>query len=168
MALELIKGEEILFIRRRHWFKFVVELFPLFVFGVVLAAAPIFAEKFFTEALSAYYREFFLTIGLIAQVVVLSAFLIAVSFYLDLWIVTNKRIVFIELHGLFSREVSSIDYMKVQDISVDVHGFFPTLLDFGNIQIETAGMYRPFIMKDVPRPYEIKDRILEVKDGVRN
>ena len=78
------------------------------------------------------------------------------DYYLDVWYVTNKRIVDVEQKGVFYREVSSLHYGKIQDITVETRGIIPTFLGFGDIHVQTAGEDREIILKMAARPDDVK------------
>lgn len=90
-----------------------------------------------------------------------------IDYYLDIWIVTNERIIVIEQKGLFSRTIAELKLYRVQDIKAEVSGIIPTLFDFGNITIQTAAEEVHFAFKQVPRPYKISRKILEVVEQDR-
>ena len=50
-----------------------------------------------------------------------------VDYYLDIWIVTNDRIINIEQLGLFARSISELDLYQIQDVTSEIKGIFPTL-----------------------------------------
>ena len=85
-----------------------------------------------------------------------------IDYYLDVWIVTNQRIINIEQRGLFSRTVSEQKLYRVQDITSEVHGFFPTLVHYGDVFIQTAGEETRFVFKQVPHPYDIRKVIINL------
>lgn len=87
------------------------------------------------------------------------------DYYLDMWIITNERIIDIEQHGLFNREISEIPLHRVQDVTIQVRGIIETLLGFGTIRIQTAGE-REFDIRFVPHLYKAKDIILKYVNEV--
>lgn len=89
-------------------------------------------------------------------------FIIWTNYYLDVLLVTNKRIVDVEQKGFFHRELSTVRLDNVQDITVNIGGILATLLDFGTIRIQTAAEAREFIIKDVPKPNEVKSVIYDL------
>ncbi len=91
-------------------------------------------------------------------------FVVWTNYYLDVWIITDQRIVDIEQFSLFSRDVSEFRMDRVQDLTVEVKGIIPTLMGFGDLHIETAGMHHQFHINEIPNPYEIKDRIVKIHD----
>ncbi len=167
MAFELLEGESIIEIKRRHWFKLFEDLIALALGLVIIFIAPVVFAAYYPEVFEIYIKEALLAIGLILQIIVIAAFLIIIDYFLDVWIVTDKRLIFIELKGLWSRSTSSVNYQNIQDVSVEVNGIIPTLLDYGSLQVQTAGEFKKFIFKDVPRPYELKDKILELHEQNR-
>lgn len=85
-----------------------------------------------------------------------------IDFYLDVWIVTNDRIVNIEQKGLFARTISELDLYKVQDVTSEVHGMLHTFFNYGNVHVQTAGEQERFIFRQIPRPHDVRKRILEL------
>ncbi|HAM88256.1 MAG: hypothetical protein US83_C0010G0077 [Candidatus Falkowbacteria bacterium GW2011_GWC2_38_22] len=83
-----------------------------------------------------------------------------VDYYLDVWIITSERIIDIEQRGFFSRVVSEHNLSKVQDVTSEVHGFFPTILQYGACHVQTAGAVQRFDFNDVPHPERIRNLII--------
>lgn len=108
-----------------------------------------------------YLLLFFLS--LLLSVLWSIIFLVVANYYLDCWIVTNERTIHTELKGLFSRIFSSVNHDKIQDITIEMKGFFPTVLRFGNLYIETAGEFREFVFRQIPNPYKTKDVIFKAQ-----
>lgn len=158
-----IKGEKIQLFLRRHWYVFAVAVFiyilllvlpPIFYMVVVQGADLQLSEVMQAAVLllmSAYYlfvwMFFFNTI---------------VDHYLDIWIVTNRRILNIEQEGLFSRTIAEQKLERIQDVTSEVKGLIPTFLNFGNVIIQTAGATVRFIFKDIPNPTNVANKILKV------
>jgi len=88
-------------------------------------------------------------------------FLAFMNYYLDVFVVTDERILHIEQHGAFSRSVAELRLERIQDVSVEQHGLLPTLLHFGNIHVQTAGETRAFMFESVPRPEQLKEVVMQ-------
>lgn len=84
-----------------------------------------------------------------------------IDYYLDLWIVTTKRILNIEQTGLFTRTVSELRLNRIQDVTSIINGFFHTILDFGDVEIQTAGQKTRFVFEEIPHPTRVSKSILE-------
>ncbi len=84
------------------------------------------------------------------------------NYYLDVWIITNERLVNIEQRGLFSRSVAELRYYRVQDVKSEVNGFLPTLLNYGTITVETAAAEENFVMEQISHTQTIAKRLQEL------
>jgi uncharacterized membrane protein YdbT with pleckstrin-like domain len=158
------KGEAILALLRRHWFNVLVQFIP-----VLLLAGVLFASLFYSSSItnilnnSAFQTFFYFLQSLLAMYLCVFSFLIWVDFYLDTWIITDKRIINIEQKGLFSRVNSELALDKIQDVTTDVTGLFPTLLNYGDVFVQTAAEKERFIFRKVPNPYKIKDLLMKLQ-----
>ncbi len=107
-------------------------------------------------------------IGLIILFVFYTAFLTWTHYYLDSYIVTNQRVLTIDQIDFFHRKVSEADIGNVQDIEVIVNGFFASILNFGDVRVQTAGADQKILFfDDVPYPYKAKDIILKFAEANR-
>jgi uncharacterized membrane protein YdbT with pleckstrin-like domain len=87
------------------------------------------------------------------------------NYYLDAWIVTDKRIIYIEQVALFNRKVATLRMERVQDVTVEAYGVLETLLRFGTLRIQTAGATGEFtVIKGIPHPEKVRNRILDQVD----
>lgn len=92
----------------------------------------------------------------------LFGFLEFTDYYLDVWIVTNERIINIEQKGLFTRVASELHLAAIQDATSEVSGPLHTFLDYGNVVVETAAEKIRFVFREVPKPESVKEIILEL------
>lgn len=84
-------------------------------------------------------------------------------YVLNTWIVTDHRIMAIEQHRLFHRTEAELTIVKVQDVEVTVSGFIATFLNYGDVQIQSAGEDENFLFKKVPNPAAVKDAIIKAQ-----
>lgn len=158
------KNEQIIKVVRRHWFN-ILSQFLLF-FAIILlmlgsfALIPFFSQDFTNTEFS---NLFIFIESTIAMFVWLFMFFVWIDYYFDVWIITNERIVNIEQKGLFSRSVSELEFSKIQDVSTDVKGVIPTILNFGEVYVQTAGTAGKFIFHKIPDPYHIKSIIMTLQ-----
>lgn len=157
--------EKILFVRRRHPITFV----PYVIFFLLLLTAPFGLYWLVTHSsLNQFFQNqtgFIISI-LGASLYYLSCYLFFytnfVTFHLDLWIVTNDRLLDMEQNGLFHRTVAELDLYQIQDASSEVNGFFPSLFNYGNISLQTAGEIPKFTFKNVANPNQLREQILQL------
>ena len=161
-------GEIILMVIRRHWFNIAQQMFFIFLLVVILLGASLFLPLLLPALNNNLWRP---VISLVENALLLGIwfvfFLTWVDYYFDTWIITNERIVAIYQNGLFSREVSELRFERIQDVSTDVVGIIPTVLNYGDILIQTAGEEEKFVFKNVPDPYTIKSLIMNIQKEKR-
>jgi uncharacterized membrane protein YdbT with pleckstrin-like domain len=98
----------------------------------------------------------------------MSAFTMITKFFLTLWVITSHRIVDITQYRYFDRRVSSFLLSRVQDITTDVEGFFPTLIGYGTLNVETAGRQEKFQMEGIAHPEQIRDLVMREIAALQN
>lgn len=159
------KDEEIREVIRRHWFDILWQFIPL-IFATLLVLSLLgVARQLFSQTINENILFFFGSFLLLIFWLVAS--IIWIDYYLDVWIITNKRVVNVEQKGLFMREVSELHYNKIQDITTEVHGFIPTILHYGDVYVQTAGAQPRFLFHNVPDPYKIKDQLAQLQKSMR-
>ena len=160
------EDEKIILLLRRHWFIILRKL----LFWAVVAIMPVLfyllafdiIEPLFTGSLT--HPLFVLFVSVYYLYIWLFAFHSFVDYYLDVWIVTNKRIINIEQKGLFFRHVSEQKLYRIQDVTAELKGMFSTLLDYGTVYIQTAGEQARFVFKEVPRPQEVAKKVIKMSE----
>lgn len=97
-----------------------------------------------------------------------------IDYYLDVWVVTDQRIINIEQKALFSRTVSELNMSTIQDVTSEVKGKLATILKFGDVHIQTAAEEKRFVFEKIPNPQEVATKITELhrlaehKNGLNN
>ena len=156
----LKETEKILLVAHKHWFAFfrvaLFYLLLLILFPLLLLFSPLVARHFPFE-ISESFLHFLGALYVLKILFVL--FLSWVDYFLDMWVISNERIIDVEQRGLFNREMSEIPLARVQDITMEIKGVIRTFLQFGTIRIQTAGE-REFIIEDIPHLSEVKELIL--------
>lgn len=158
------KGEEekISQVIHRHWFNvlsqfLLVILATVVLFFVFIALPIIFVD---IDADRDFQRMLAFLENLITLFVWTYIFFIWIEYYLDVFIISDKKIVNVEQKGLFIREVSELKYERIQDVAVEVKGIIPTVLNYGDLYIQTAGEKERFVFRAMPDPYAIKNLIM--------
>ena len=163
---ELGPGEHEVLEARKHWLLFAAELLPYAIMAVIPFALP---KLLVLVPATAPYSSFFdyhttvarATLGvwlLIAWTLAWSTF---TRYFLNVWILTNMRIVAIKQRSYFNREVSSLFLSRVQDATTDVSGVVSSLLNIGDISVQSAGTEDEFTMHGIPRPEQVRNIILK-------
>lgn len=163
---ELEPGEHIVRETRKHWFLFLVELLPYAIIIVIPFALPKFLALAPPMASYAVLFDYNLPVmrvvlGIWLLVTWTSAWGVFTRYFLNVWIVTNQRIVDIKQNGFFNREVSSLLLQRVQDATTEVSGVIQSLLNIGDIKVQSAGSDVEFTICGIPRPEQMRDIILK-------
>lgn len=164
------ENERTIFFLRRHWLTALPLAFGFF-FALILPFGVYAAIQFRTPEFFAVPEQFALFV-LGASILFLYAWLFLfqnfIDWYLDMWIVTDQRIINIEQKGLFGRTTSELMLYNVQDVTSEISGFIHTIFGYGKIEIQTAGEKTRFIFENIPRPNHVAKRILELAAAQRD
>jgi membrane protein YdbS with pleckstrin-like domain len=147
------KEEEVILLVRAHpitqiyWF-----LNGIFIFFILMAINYVFFSY-----LNLSQKLF---INLFVIVVIFSYWWFNfLSWYFNVGIVTNKRIIDIDFYGFIYKEITSAKLEKIEDITVKAGGFFASVFNYGNIFIQTAGTQINIEFFNVPSPNKVRDLI---------
>ena len=151
MAFQLRPNEKVLLIQRRHWFTILIEFLWIGLLAVLVSS----------ELLSNLFVDWMIVLVLVMyyQLIFIISFTFLADYYLDIWVVTDQRLIRIELKSFFNRLVTTMNLDRIQDIKVSTRGFFATLLSYGDIKVQTAGTEADFVFFHTPRPQDTKNVI---------
>ncbi len=173
MELELLinkkKDEKVIFYLRRHWLVFFGDILMVGVLAVVPYGAYFLIDKMWNTLLIGALSRPTLILLTSAYYLVIWLFFITtfVDYYLDAWIITDDRILNVEQHGLFSRTISELDLAKIQDVTSEVKGVIPSIFNYGQVFIQTAGETERFIFEQIPKPHDVRKTILQIVEDDR-
>jgi uncharacterized membrane protein YdbT with pleckstrin-like domain len=156
--VELDKDEHVLLEVRKHWLVVFVEISVL----AIIALLPLFFARFVESGI------FVPVYSMMLLVLWVIGFVMWTSYYLDVWIITNKKIIDVEQHGLFSREISFLHIDKIQDVTYEVHGIIATMMNIGDVSVQTAGVAGEFPIRGVPNPEYVQTKIGEALEMFRD
>lgn len=89
------------------------------------------------------------------------------SWYFNVYIVTNLHIVDINFFSLLAKEVVEISLSDIEVISHNVDGVLGSLFHFGNVHIETAAEQKRILFEKVPRPDLVTDKVQDLQKAKR-
>ncbi len=156
--------EEVIKVVHRNWFDIASQYFLVFLATIIFFAGIFVYPWIFPQFDDPSYRILFLFVENVFLLAIwVYSFLIWVDYYLDIWVVTSERIINIEQKGLFIRRVSTAEYEKIQDITVEVKGFLQTVINYGDVRIQTAGELENIIFRHVSNPYQLKNLLVKLQ-----
>lgn len=166
--ITLDKDEHIIIEVRKHWFIFMAQSLPLvflvflpFVINILIRGAGLSDVVVLGK-----HAQLFITMVTATWmwIIWVAFFVLWTDYYLDILMLTNKRIIDIEQKGLFSRGISTFRLDRIQDITVNVNGIIPTFFNFGDIHIQTAGEVPEISVKSIPNPHNVREIVTKAQD----
>src|SRR4030042_3462602 len=106
----------------------------------------------------------FLLINLfsISQIIFFNLFAIGIVFgyfwfnligwFFNVGIITNERVIDIDLSSLLYKEVTMAIIGKIEDVTSKAGGFFSAVFDYGNVFVQTAGTEAHVEFMNIPKP----------------
>lgn len=163
-AFTLAQNEQIVLMARRHWFFVVIAMIKPLILALVPWLAA-FALAFFKlsfinlemATLLFWYFAWLFWFGCFCWGV-----FIWVDWYLDLWILTNQKIIDIQQMGLFKRLVMTYVIDNIQGVSVKTRGPLAAFFKYGDAEIKISGQANAVIFCQIPNPQLVQEKIIQV------
>lgn len=164
LPVELQPTERALLVCRRHWLR----LYPLLVgqaFAAILPVVLLIVIVNRTTDFSGATR----VASIVAAALWLGYWLVTGYFtwfryHHDVWVITDQRLIDGLRRHWFHRQVASADLIDIEDVSAQRAGLLPTLFDYGDLRVQTAGEHSNFVLAGIPRPAHV----LSVLDAARD
>lgn len=157
-------GERVFLKLRKHWIILLRDTIGTIIVGILpLIAVLAIAVVGIIPSTALAYTPIFVFV-MLAWLLVIWMALVALwtDYYLDMWIVTDRRVISIDQMGLFRRRITSWTLDHVQEVSVETSNILETLLNYGTIQIETAGPDDEHAtVEGIPHPEKIRAAIID-------
>lgn len=167
LPFELQNGEHVVLFSRRHW----VFLWPRLILHAIYGLVAVVAAGWLVDViwgLSGTPAKVFWVIAAIWAVYwAVRCYFDWYSYYHDIWVVTNQRIIDSIKPNFFNSRLSSADLVDVEDISVEHSGVFATAFRYGDLRCQTAGEQPNFILGGVPNPTNILAVVDATRDSAR-
>lgn len=159
--MQLNTNEHTIKIFRKHWLVMFFELLLFVVLAIIPAIALLVAWSQVSSALIPPMGLVLLILFITWVLMMwLGFFIVFTDYFLDVWILTNQRLIDVDQKGLFSREVATLRIEKVEDVTVDITGIFPSMFNYGNIHVQSAGAEKEFTIRYARNPQQVKHLIL--------
>jgi hypothetical protein len=163
-----LRESKILYFRRHP-----ITFLPLVLIALLVILIPFAAyylisflkPEFFAEP--GYLTLFILGASIFFLFGSLFAFQMFIEYWLDVFILTDRRLLDIDQHGLFGRTVSELRLYRTQDVTAQVKGMLHSLLDYGDVFVQTAGEIERFKFEDISHPNHVAKLILEMSEADR-
>lgn len=163
MYIPFEEGEVLVAKVHRHWWFIFLRVMGL----MLLAPAPLLLYLLLSRVgilVLAGHGVIALTVVGALWALVLWAFFwqFWTTYYMDIWVVTNRRIIDIDYQRLFDRNIAILRLDRVQDVTTHISGLLPTLLKYGSVVVQTAGSDKQFVIDQISHPEHLRDTISQL------
>lgn len=162
--IKFLPDEKVVLKLRKHWIILVrdtigttlLTFLPFILITIVQIFAPQYTQFNGYLAFLGFATVLWLLIIWMALAVIWT------DYYLDLWIVTDKRIISVDQVGLFNRKVTTLALDRIQEIIIKEENFMQAFFKYGTLDIETASPTDgDATMEGIPKPENVRRVILD-------
>lgn len=167
----MLPGEQVVLLLHRHGFVALRIVFVYFLLALVPLVAWILLGSRTTALADTTSPGFAVLVILLVSYALIWGLLFFVSwlnYYLDVWIVTNERIINIKQVRLFHRTVSEQKLYRVQDVTWEMQGVLGNMFKFGNVIIQTAAEQSKFTFEHIPDPEAVAKTVMHLLEQIEN
>lgn len=159
------RGEQVFMLLRRHWWSNVnwilseslAAAFPVFIYIVVAALGfnliELMGWRIFVIVILTYY-----------SLIITNTVRHLADWYYNLYLVTNQRVIDFDFHPFTSSGASESTLVSIQDVKQKSIGFWPSIFNYGDIEIFSAADRNVITFNQVPNPTLVRDKILDLAE----
>jgi hypothetical protein len=145
--------EKVELVLRRHWIVFVILWLHAFVWLIInIILYSLFWAQLWVNIFTLIYLMWFIVFIYIEWI----------NHELDMYVITNSRIIWIEQIGFLNREVSQCALNDVQEVNSKTKWFFANMLNYWDLTIQTAWNASNFRMEYVPDSLKASRQVLNI------
>ncbi len=160
MMLEGLRPwEKLEFVIRRHWIIFVI--LKWYVLGAIAFSSIFFLLFWFVLWVC-------LLIIIFWMYFLIFLYIERLNHELDMFIITNNRVIFIEQKSFLSRSKTECNLWQIQEVKSTTTWLFANLIWYWDLKIVTAWSTEDFHMWLVPAPLEMVRKVLNLADQYRD
>lgn len=159
-------GEIVYIMMRKHFFtnfswlfKAVISaLLPLLVL-LIINTLTIDGRKYLLVDFVGKVSGLFWLVAVLVYYSVVESYAVGnfLDWYYNIYLVTNERIIHMHFKILTGKMVSEATLGKIEDISQQIFGFFPSIFNYGDVLVQTAAEKSRFQFKSVSDPSWFRD-----------
>lgn len=163
--MKLDDQEQKIEVFRKHW---LAMFFELILFAVIAVIPVVFVFVLLSSSnialIDGMKKIIMMFTSLWIAFAWIAFFIVYTDYFLDIWVLTDKRLIDAEQLGLFAREVSVVRIEHIQDATTNVTGILPTIFGYGDVHIQTAASEKEFVLRNVNNPKHVRDMIMRQQE----
>ena len=163
-GFHLESSEHVIKVVRRHW----IDLFPVVVASFALFGSIPVIIVVYARSVDKVQFPIDIMALLVVVILALAVAILGLGLYVyrqNYLIITNLHLIQVEQRGIFDRQISKLSLARLQDVSGKRFGVMATLLDFGNMEVQSAGEHEKFTFRNAPAPQELADDCLQAHEA---
>ncbi len=138
------------FLTNLYWI--VISLILTFIPVIIVAFSSVFGIQILSSPLASHFTTIYV---LFYYLIVFSfIFINFLHWFYNVFIVTSERVVDIDYSDIVIHNIAVTKLSHIQDVNYTQSGFIPTLFNYGNLFVQTAGTEINFEAIAIPKPRE--------------
>ena len=159
-------NENIEIVLRKHWVVHVKVIMLSMLFGLIPLIVYLGIGVGYTEVWKSAFFQLSSAFFMLYLLLVLLVFFINwLNHELDVVIVTGERIMNVDQVSFLNRQISEANLLQVQDIKGCHKGVGGNILEYGDLEVQTAADAILFRMSHVPKPNLAARQILDLREN---
>ncbi len=169
--------EEIIIVLRPHWFTNIKWILICTLFLLLPTLIEFVNQMFFNNSLffglvgkGSIFPETYSSIAMFFWYlfIFIFGFESFLSWYFDIYIITDKRVVDIHFNNLLDKKFSEANIESIQDVTSRISGLSQTIFNYGDILIQTAGALSEINFMKIPHPNVVTEIIQELRQDIKD
>ncbi len=155
MHFDLREDEEIKSLNRKHSITYGAQILA----SLFLVVAPFF----FMVPLWRLEKWGYIIFGFLVGLGIIFFLRVLISWYSNVLVITDERLIVVERKGFFQKKISKIGYEQIRAVEVSIKGIFQTLFKCGSLHIRLIESPNVIELANLSRPTKIQELILRLK-----
>lgn len=89
------------------------------------------------------------------------------EWYFHVGLITNKRLVDVDMHNILSKNVAETEIAAVEDVSYVQKGILQSIFHYGTVSVQTEAVQANFEFDKIPRPSQVAEIINQLAVAAR-
>lgn len=149
------QGETIILFLRKHW----ITNLNWIVLSIILIVTPLIIFPLITQStmLPVQIANSVVSFLILLWYLLTFSYILTqfITWYFTVSIITNERIIDIDLVNILNKKLSETRVALVEDVTENTRGFLGAIFDYGDVVVQTAAKEQEFFLDAVPHPGKV-------------
>lgn len=150
--------ERVILLLRQHWVtqvRWALMVIAMMALPVMLKFIPLISFMPKNYQIMTVLMWYLLTLAVLYEKFI--------SWFYRVFIVTDERVIDIDFYHLLYKEISDAKIDNIEDVTYSQGGMLKTMLNYGDVILQTAAEQRQFLIESVPEPDRVAKILNELK-----